>query len=144
MGLFQRLTHGRLVKPEGATPQAVGSDEGPLARMAKFIPGEVVAGYLFFDNTLKSAMPAGSPPAIGSKNFWAAAALVVLCWIVSPLYYLKMEGDAAVKRKHAIMASIAFPAWAYASGGPFVYFGLHYPVFAALGLVAVTLLGLLF
>jgi hypothetical protein len=110
--------------------------------MAKFIPGEVVAVYLALDNALRLAFPKGAKPPTAGAEFWAPVGLVILCWVAGPVYFLKLEGEPGLRKKHALMAVIAFPAWAYASGGIFQTFGVHSPLLAVVGIGAATIMGM--
>lgn len=142
MSSFKSLTRGRLVSPARASAQAVGAaPDGALARMAKFIPAEIVAVYLGFVNGVQALFANGAAPVVWGKEFWTSAILILACWVAAPCYYLNLEGDPKTKRVHAWMAALAFPAWAYASGGPFVAFKVHEPVFALGGLALATLVG---
>jgi len=142
---FQQLTRGRLVvpaRPPGASAQALAPQtDGPLARIAKYIPAEIVAVYLFFDNGLKGFIADGTEPKVGGTEFWCSVAVVLACWIGAPLYYWMMDGAPGVRKAHAIMAAFAFPVWAYASGGPFVAFKIQQPIIALTLLALVTLTG---
>lgn len=100
-------------------------------RLIKFIPAEVLAGYVSVSPLM------GTIPSHAGKIAFVAA-LVVLCLAAIPIHYRTLLGRSKRARKHILISQVAFLAWAYGIGGPFIVLGWHHPAAAGLGLVAVT------
>ncbi len=90
-----------------------------LERVAKYVPGEVLAFFIFINVILeqtvrsggKSAMMAGIPVILIAKG------MLVVGLLLTPLFvwYVREEGDAWIT--NAFVSTLAFPFWAYALGG---------------------------
>lgn len=109
-----------------------------VARIAKYIPGEVLAAYvamLGFANGIT-----GSTAAM-TVTRWAIFGLCLAC---TPLYLAKQARPAQPFRLHATLSTVAFCFWAYALGGPFESMGWYVPAIGSIGLVAFTLVAGLF
>jgi hypothetical protein len=86
-----------------------------LGRLIGYIPSEMVALYLF-----STGMAASGTRSSHSKllAYWVIFALV---WVLTPLYMMfatKTKSKPPL-RPQVILASLAFPVWVYATGGPF-------------------------
>ena len=104
---------GRYVtpRPRGGAAFAGGrTPSGPLERIVKYIPAEVVAIYTAVIGVLASV---GNVPRNAVLVLAAAglAAVVALAW---------KAPDAAVRRAHLIVSPLAFLAWAYPVSAPFL------------------------
>jgi hypothetical protein len=105
---------------EGAQPhqQAVRSPDNYLERVAKYVPAEVIAFFIFINAILdqvvrtggKSAMMAGFP--VMSIAVIALIAGIILTPIF--IWYVREEGDAWIT--NSFVSTLAFPVWAYALG----------------------------
>lgn len=102
-------------------------------RLIKFVPAEVLAGYV-------SVSPLMGTVVSHSGKITFVAILVVLCLLAIPIHYRTLLGRTKRARKHILISQVAFLAWAYGIGGPFIALGWHHPAAAGLGLVAVTFL----
>jgi hypothetical protein len=124
---------GRLVQPEsrGPRPEMVGSGQGQdeyAARIAKYIPSEVLAAYLTLENTLAptaTTAAALAAPAVAAKaNIMDVigphmpVGVFLLCLVFTPIYIWsfswKSKGPWVI---HALVATLAFCVWAYAMRG---------------------------
>jgi hypothetical protein len=89
-----------------------------LERMVKYVPAEIIAGFMLVNAILDQAMKSSGPNAtmagfpVGSI---AVGALIfgmmlvpVFCW------YVREENDAWIT--HAVVSTLAFPFWAYLLG----------------------------
>jgi hypothetical protein len=136
---------GRLVQPQarpgdstrsgGSYEATSGSRDGDeyASRVAKYIPSEVLAGYLTLEGLLgpvqssaeTGSAPRATSPATGIIS-WVqpehiAAGIFLVGLVFTPLYILTF----GLRNKvpwvtHAIMATLAFCVWAYAMKGSFL------------------------
>ena len=125
----------RFVVPRDTrTLRAGGGDGGDgddyLTRVAKYVPSEVVAFYLFINGAILAA-PAGSLP--GDRFIWHIGAFL-LCWVATPVYLVRRASAGQPKRLQIVLSSVAFPVWAYAVGG--AVFAAYYT--AAMGSILVA------
>jgi len=99
------------------------------SRLLKLIPSEIVAAYL----VIIGFIPAGYEH---SKILLTAITAVLL--VMVPFYLIIIMG---VKGPFQIsFTALSFLVWIYSMGGPFVYYGIHEPVFGSSLLVIWTLL----
>lgn len=142
---------GRLVEPQrsltlesgpGARAEAAYSRDEFEARVAKYIPAEVVGGYVSLDGILnpEAVMP---PAKAGAAEMAAAAGAAVaaplakaapvaaklalfgptlvflFCLILAPLYvwHLGRKSNNPTWKVQAVIAVFAFTIWAYATKG---------------------------
>jgi hypothetical protein len=109
-------------------PQA----DGYLTRLMKYIPGEIVAGFLLINTLIDSA----------------ADVATVVPWIVffvflvgTPLYTWRVtnEPGKSLAKTDIVVATIAFAIWVFALGGPFSELGWYLPVYGSILLIIYTL-----
>ena len=100
--------------------QMAGAQAGDnyLERMAKYVPAEIIAGFMLVNSILDQAVRAGGPKAAMAGfavTTFAQGALVLAC-VLTPLFcwYVREEGDAWIV--NAFVSTIAFPFWAYLVG----------------------------
>jgi len=100
--------------------QVAGAQPGDnyLERMAKYVPAEIIAGFMLVNSILDQAVRAGGPKAAmaGFAVTTIAQGALVLACILTPLFcwYVREQGDAWIV--NAIVSTIAFPFWAYLVG----------------------------
>jgi hypothetical protein len=123
-------------KPFGAT---IGSQDTPPARtqdsyaslLMKYIPFEIIAGFVFTDNLLKTSEN------IPNSIHW----IVFLGWLViAPFYINNLTKERA---KHGpwsqiLISTFAFAVWVFALGGPFAMQTWYSPTYGTLALVFYT------
>jgi hypothetical protein len=89
-----------------------------LERIAKYVPGEVLAFFIFINVILEQAVKAGGKTAMmaGVPVTTVAQGALVVGLILTPLFiwYVREEGDAWLT--NAFVSTLAFPFWAYALG----------------------------
>jgi|SRR6267378_8652686 len=103
-----------------------------FSRLLKYIPAEVVALYV----SAEGVVPAGHP-----KRLMYLWAIFVFCSIATPVYMFFTARDETTKKPiwiQTLIATIAFPVWAYALGGPFTTLSWFEPFVGSLLLMAVT------
>jgi hypothetical protein len=76
------------------------------------MPVEIVSGYLFVFGLVHAAPT-------GKLRILAAWLVFAVSLIVTPIFLLKVYHPKPEMRPQVWIASIAFPLWAYALGGPF-------------------------
>lgn len=94
-----------------------------IDRVAKYVPVEVLAGYLALTRLFKPEegyfISRGSATAVAEDWVWHGA-FFLISWLLTPLYVwtVKRTGDDWIR--HALVSSVAFPIWAFAMRGPIV------------------------
>jgi uncharacterized membrane protein YqaE (UPF0057 family) len=92
--------------------------DGYLERIAKYIPGEVLAFFIVINAILNQVVQSGGKGALmaGIPVMTVAQVALVVCTILVPLFvwYVREKGDAWVI--NTIVSTLAFPFWAYALG----------------------------
>jgi len=90
--------------------------DGYLERIAKYVPGEVLAFFIVINAILNQIVQAGGKGALmaGIPVMIVAQVALVVCTILVPLFvwYVRERGDAWVT--NAVVSTLAFPFWAYA------------------------------
>jgi hypothetical protein len=129
---------GRLVDPipRGARAFSKGSKDNLkqyIERVIKYIPAEIVAGYLFLTQLVEARFDAGT----SGREGWLWAALVVGV-LFTPLYLSRADDPNKPKRLHMVIGTIAFVVWTYATKGAWIEGDIYDPLVAAFALVIFT------
>lgn len=89
-----------------------------LERIAKYVPAEVLAFFVFVNVILAQAVKTGGDSAMmaGYPVMLVAQAALIIGVLVTPLFvwYIREEGDAWLT--NAVVSTLAFPVWAYVLG----------------------------
>lgn len=89
-----------------------------LQRLAKYVPAEVIAFFIFINAIIDQAAKAGGKSAVmaGFPVMTVALGALIVATILTPLFvwYVREEGDAWIT--NAVVSTLAFPFWAYAIG----------------------------
>jgi hypothetical protein len=89
-----------------------------LERIAKYVPGEVIAFFIFINAILEQTARAGGKAAVmaGVPVTTVSQGAFVIGVVLTPLFvwYVREEGDAWIL--NAFVSTLAFPFWAYALG----------------------------
>jgi hypothetical protein len=117
------------VDSSGASPD--GGDDY-AARVAKYIPGEVLAAYVSIGGIISGLDPTRPRPLLA----WV---LFGLCVVLTPVYLAKRAEAKQPKRMHLALSTLAFVVWAYAVGGPFTGEPWHDPAIGSIALGIFTL-----
>src|SRR5438874_10304036 len=110
--MSRRIQTGRA--PSAAGGAAVAPEEDDyLGRLAKYIPAEIVGLYV----AMMAAAPATEPHY--TTVLWVIFALnailvPIYTWIVT-----SRDPSKGVLWVQVLLATVAFPVWAFAMGGPF-------------------------
>lgn len=127
----------RLVKYQ---PIALAGDEiqdtfnDKLERLAKYVPSEILATYIFLNGLAASAA------SHNERLVWFAISFA-FCLCFTPIYFylLKTSGDAL--RQQQIVSTLAFIIWAYGLGaGLFKEAELYYPIAAGFSVAMFSLI----
>lgn len=129
MGRLVRIPDSRRFSSGAAAsderPPAVAStvareqdSDSYLDRIAKYIPGEVLAFFIVLNAILTQVVSTSGKGALmaGIPVMTVALAVLITCTVLVPLFvwYVHEEGDAW--RTNAAVSTLAFPFWAYALG----------------------------
>lgn len=127
---------GRLVEPPPAVLRTAGERAGDdyATRVAKYIPGEVLAGYVAMESFVRAMLPGATITIVTS---WA---VLIFAMVLTPVYLSMVSPKNAPKRLHLGLSTVAFLVWAYALGGPFSLMGVHNAQIGSILLVAFTLI----
>lgn len=122
------------VAPAGAEVTKAGAKveiDDYKTKLAKYIPGEIIAAYVAIDGIVKSATK------FSDAAYWIAFLLLL---VLTPLYIWRVTTEPPKKAATAqiIVSTIAFFVWVFAIGGPFASLSWYVPVYGALLLVIYT------
>jgi hypothetical protein len=120
---------GELKKLREGTTYPVIQD-GYFNRLFKYIPAELVAGYIFVLGVVKQLTDAGEIKVLHWLLF------VVFC-ILTPLYLWRVQK--VVKLQQHLISLLSFVVWVFALGGPFALSGWYNPVYGSILLPVFTL-----
>jgi hypothetical protein len=84
-----------------------------LEKVAKLIPGEVIAGYLAIFGFIPAIKIASFQP----YSYWAYLSIFVLCAVLTYFYMRKQALPDKPKQIHLIISTLAFVVWAYVTTG---------------------------
>lgn len=114
-----------------------GEADGPLNRIAKYVPTEILACYTCLFTVLVSMQ------LIASEQIWASFALIGLFFIVTIIYIWKNAGAGSVRTCHMIVSPLAFLAWAYPISSALLG-DYYYPLAAFFGQAVIIAMSLFF
>jgi len=82
-------------------------DDGPLDRIVKYVPTEIVAAYTLLYTALLS---------IGESDeikLYVGLGFIALFFIVTIIYILRFNKDPVSRTAHLVVSPLAFLAWVY-------------------------------
>jgi hypothetical protein len=114
---------------QAAGEQAAPDDFG--ARIVKYIPADVVAAWV----ALVALVPASA--ASRTAVLWGCFALLL---VITPFWMTRVTTVAGepVARTQALMATLAFAVWAFATGIPFSLYAFYEPWMGGVLLILFT------
>jgi hypothetical protein len=115
--------------PEGTTYPV--TRDGYFDRLFKYIPAELVAGYIFVLGIVKQLTDAGEIMTFQWLLFLA------FC-ILTPLYLWRVQK--VMKLQQLLISLLSFIVWAFALGGPFALYNWYNPVYGSILLPVFTIL----
>jgi len=105
--------------------------DGYFDRLFKYIPAELVAGYIFVIGVVKQLTDAGEIRVFQ----WL---LFALFCILTPLYLWRVQK--VLKIQQHVISLLSFIVWVFALGGPFALCSWYNPVYGSILLPVFTLL----
>lgn len=89
--------------------------DGYLGRLVGYIPSEIVALYLAVSGFVPE-----QPASTREVALWVISGI---CFVLTPIYFrfATLDPKKGSLKIQILLASIAFPIWVFAIGGPFVY-----------------------
>jgi hypothetical protein len=115
--LSRRIETGSRIpaRADGKPALMLGDESSYLGRLIGYIPSEMVALYLFCTGVASSGARSAHTKLVAS---WLITAIV---WVLTPIYMwiVTGRGPKGPLWPQIILASIAYPVWVYATGGPF-------------------------
>jgi hypothetical protein len=123
----QSETAGKL--PVGTT--YIPTKDGYFDRLFKYIPAELVAGYIFVQGVVRQLTDAGEVKVFQWLLF------IVFC-VLTPLYLWRVQK--VLKLQQHFISLLSFIVWAFALGGPFALYSWYNPVYGSILLPVFTLL----
>ena len=123
----------RINKPdlESRFPAGTVTQDGYFDRLFKYIPAELVAGYIFVLGVVKQLTNAGEIRVFQWSLF------IIFC-VLTPLYLWRVQKVQKVQQH--IISLLSFVVWVFALGGPFALSGWYNPVYGAILLPVFTLI----
>ena len=115
---------------EARVPAGTATRDGYFDRLFKYIPAELVAGYIFVLGVVKQLTDAGE------IRIFQWLLFIVFC-ILTPLYLWRVQK--VLKVQQHIISLLSFVVWVFALGGPFALNGWYNPVYGAILLPVFTL-----
>lgn len=115
--------------PAGTTYPA--TKDGYFDRLFKYIPAELVAGYIFVLGVVKQLTDAREIRVFQWLLF------IVFC-ILTPLYLCRVQK--VLKLQQHVISLLSFIVWAFALGGPFALCSWYNPGYGSILLPVFTLL----
>jgi hypothetical protein len=123
------VTGDRAAVAHGSGVPAPPAD-GYLSRLAKYIPAEVVGLYLF----VTGVIPQNAGEAAAQ---WVVFAACCVLTVVYMWYVTRREGGKPLWLQ-VVLATVAFPIWVFAIGGPFKMLAWYQPWIASVVLAFAT------
>jgi hypothetical protein len=114
--------------PEGTTYPV--TRDGYFDRLFKYIPAELVAGYIFVLGVVKQLTDAGEIMTFQ----WL---LFVVFSVLTPIYLWRVQK--VLKLQQLIISLLSFIVWAFALGGPFALYSWYNPVYGSILLPVFTI-----
>lgn len=127
---IQRLSQASSASKLPADATYPVTKDGYFDRLFKYIPAELVAGYIFVLGVVKQLTEAGEIRVFQWSLF------VVFC-ILTPLYLWRIQK--VKKLQQHIISLLSFIVWVFALGGPFTLCNWYNPIYGSILLPVFTL-----
>ena len=116
---------------ESKLPAGTATHDGYFDRLFKYIPAELVAGYIFVLGVVQQLTDAGE------IRIFQWLLFIIFC-ILTPLYLWRVQK--VLKVQQHIISLLSFIVWVFALGGPFALSGWYNPLYGAILLPVFTLI----
>ncbi len=122
---------------DAASLKAQPDEDSYTSRIAKYIPAEIITGFIAIDGILKAV---SDPPAF---LYWVVFAF---CLVLTPFYTWRISNqkDLPAATSQIVISTCSFACWVFAFGGPFKLYDWYQPYIGSILLVMATLLFPLF
>ncbi|MCW5824186.1 MAG: hypothetical protein KIT34_15380 [Cyanobacteria bacterium TGS_CYA1] len=125
-----------LEDPPPPAPTPSNPAEQYLAKIIRYVPGSIIAGYTSMFGLVTQA---------GPYQLYLSWAIFGFCLLLAPLYVMFVPDSIpnnkdCSKRFHVVASFLSFAVWAFALGGPFASLSWYSSVYGSLALIAATLL----
>lgn len=122
--------------PTPAPDPASNPAEQYIAKIIRYIPGSIVAGYTSMIGLVSQSQP---------YQLQLSWAIFGFCLLLAPLYVMFVPDSIpntkdCSKRFHVVASFLSFAVWGFALGGPFTSLPWYSQVYGSLALIAATLL----
>jgi hypothetical protein len=125
---FQRMNQSG---SEAKFPAGTVTRDGYFDRLFKYIPAELVAGYIFVLGVVNKLSDASE------IRIFQWLLFIIFC-ILTPLYLRRVQK--VLKVQQQIISVLSFIVWVFALGGPFTLYEWYDPVYGAILLPVFTLI----
>ncbi|NMC39184.1 MAG: hypothetical protein GYA41_12755 [Bacteroidales bacterium] len=105
--------------------------DGYFDRLFKYIPAELVAGYIFVSGAVSGLTDQ-------SESLLLKWILFAIFCILTPLYLWRVQK--VTRMQQHMISLLSFAVWCFALGGPFASFGWYDPVYGQVLLLVFTLI----
>jgi hypothetical protein len=124
----------REIRVASEDPQlaAAGAADGYLAKLVKYIPGEIIAGYLAADGIVRSSISDDQDRL--ESYLWI---FLVVGLFLTPLYLWRVAKVSKVVQ--IALATVSFAAWVFGVGGAFSFTDWYEPFQGGLVVIGATL-----
>ncbi len=112
-------------------PAGTVTRDGYFDRLFKYIPAELVAGYIFVLGVVNKLSDASE------IRIFQWLLFIIFC-ILTPLYLRRVQK--VLKVQQQIISVLSFIVWVFALGGPFTLYAWYDPVYGAILLPVFTLI----
>lgn len=111
----------------------LANEDDYISRITKYIPAEIVTGFIAVDGILKAVTDASV------FLYWF---IFAFCLVLTPLYTWRIsnENGLPVAKSQIVISTCSFVCWVLAFGGPFAYYDWYRPYIGSVLLVLATLL----
>ena len=121
--------------PPAPAPTSIPAEQY-IAKIIRYIPGSIVAGYTSMLGLVSQSEP---------YQLCLSWAIFGFCLLLAPLYVMFVPDSIpnnkdCSKRFHVVASFISFAVWGFALGGPFTSLPWYSPIYGSLALIAATLL----
>jgi len=131
---MRSLKRPRVYTARDAAVDPTKKEDSYLAKVVKYIPGEIVAAYVAASGALESAQN-------GVKLETALWVVMAVLLVLTPIWILIATAEPNKPRPvfQAVAGAVAFASWVFALGGPFKFYQWYVSVYGTLVLILVTL-----
>ncbi len=127
----------RIVTTQMQSGEAIVPPGGPVDRVVKYVPVDIVASWV----AIAAALASRNTP-VSTTVLWVVFAVLLA---ITPIWMLRQTQlpNKPPATTQAVVATVAFGAWVFALGGPFARYDFYDPVYGTVVLVLFSLVAAL-